>query len=113
MQTGRGQRLWCGMRIDEGTVVAPPTGGEAPPDRADQVEPAPGSPPPGPGSHPLLARRYRLGRRIGKGGMGEVPAQFLEIAHTLAGAAGLGPSLVRRRPYCYPRSVPSPRPTGA
>jgi len=38
-------------------------------------------------------------------------AQFLETADTLAGAAGLGPSLVRRPPYCDPLPVPSPRPT--
>jgi len=36
-----------------------------------------------------------------------------ETAHTRAGDRGLGPPLVRRRPYCDPRLVPSPRPTGA
>jgi hypothetical protein len=38
-------------------------------------------------------------------------AQLQETAHTLACAAGLGPSLVRRPPYGDPLPVPSPRPT--
>src|SRR5690348_14140166 len=36
------------------------------------AQPGPDRPEPGPGS--LLATRYRLGRRIGKGGMGEIMA---------------------------------------
>jgi len=38
---------------------------------------------------------------------------FQETAYTRAGDRGLGPPLVRRRPYCDPRFMPSPRPAGA
>ena len=59
------------MSTDEGTVVAPPTGDEASP---EQVEPLLSESSPELSSRPVLAGRYRLGRRIGKGGMGEVMA---------------------------------------
>jgi serine/threonine-protein kinase len=57
------------MSTDDETMVAPPTSGEA---SADQVE---GSRPRGQGApSALLVGRYRVARRIGKGGMGEVMA---------------------------------------
>jgi len=52
------------MSIEEGTVVVPPTSDEA--DEPDTQAPR--------AVQPMLANRYRLGRRIGKGGMGEVIA---------------------------------------
>jgi len=50
---------------EDGTVVIPPTSNEA--DDADAR-------PPPRAVQPMLAGRYKLGRRIGKGGMGEVIA---------------------------------------
>ncbi|HEX7838973.1 MAG TPA: serine/threonine-protein kinase, partial [Kofleriaceae bacterium] len=55
------------MSIDEGTVVVPPTPDEGLGEGTNEPRP------PRAGS-PVLASRYRLGRRIGKGGMGEVIA---------------------------------------
>src|SRR5258705_13995276 len=64
LPTGTCVATWddeAAMSIEHRTVVIPPTSGEAPdqdtrPPRAGQ---------------PVLAGRYHLGRRIGKGGMGE------------------------------------------
>ncbi|HEU4727018.1 MAG TPA: protein kinase [Kofleriaceae bacterium] len=91
------------MSTDEETLVAPPTGDEESGERverAERSEPAP-SPDGEPAPRPLLASRYQLGRRIGRGGMGEVmTARDLQVGREVAikrlRAAAPGAQAIRR-----------------
>src|ERR1041385_4569112 len=80
---------------EDGTVVVPPTSNEA----ADADVDADARPPRA--VQPMLAGRYKLGRRIGKGGMGEVIAARDEqvgrdVAVKRMRAAAPGERAVRR-----------------